>query len=324
MRLSGDTLILRDGGEFLTFESDGRRVFELLSQAGGEAPEASLTDFHLLAPVLEERRWLVRLARPLSEILSQSPGASRQLAYFAQLQRNGPDRSFEELSGARILILGVGGVGSHLAVSLAGSGVGHLTLSDPDSIDQTNLNRQFMYAMSDVGKYKVRVAERFLRDRYPQVDIRSIPERLLDHPTARNVLSEIDLVVFAGDWDTLGRQSRIPTDIPVVSAGYIGSTGIVGPLLDPRAGTACWRCRLAPFDELCSLEAQAPQRETGWNSSGATINGLLGHLAAEVVLRQVAPSLGGPLLKEEILLIDMVTLTVTKERMADVDCPHRS
>lgn len=85
--------------------------------------------------------------------------------------------AMERLRRTKVIIFGLGGVGSWCAEALVRSGVGHLTLVDPDCVDVTNINRQLPALTSTVGRPKVEVLrERFL-DINPDADIVARQER---------------------------------------------------------------------------------------------------------------------------------------------------
>ncbi|MFL6621625.1 MAG: HesA/MoeB/ThiF family protein, partial [Sulfurifustis sp.] len=69
----------------------------------------------------------------------------------------------QRLLDAHTLVVGVGGLGSPVAMYLAASGVGHLTLADPDNVDLTNLQRQIAHTTERVGRAKVESAAAQLR-----------------------------------------------------------------------------------------------------------------------------------------------------------------
>ena len=83
------------------------------------------------------------------------------------------------LNGSRALIVGVGGLGCHVGLQLAGAGVGQITLIDHDTIDISNLHRQVLYRETDVGSSKVLIAQRELQSLNSQISISAMNERLM-------------------------------------------------------------------------------------------------------------------------------------------------
>ncbi|NPB05073.1 MAG: HesA/MoeB/ThiF family protein [Aquificae bacterium] len=84
----------------------------------------------------------------------------------------------EALKELRILIVGVGGLGSFAALELAYLGAGRLMLVDNDRVSPSNLNRQVLYGASDVGKSKVLVAAKKLRQINPALEVEAFDARL--------------------------------------------------------------------------------------------------------------------------------------------------
>lgn len=81
------------------------------------------------------------------------------------------EQSYERLIRARILVVGVGGVGGYAAEMLARSGIGHLTLIDADDVDVTNLNRQLIALNCTIGKSKVRLYKERFEKINPMIDV---------------------------------------------------------------------------------------------------------------------------------------------------------
>ena len=88
------------------------------------------------------------------------------------------ENAMKKLRSSRILLAGAGGVGSYAAEALARSGIGHLTVYDPDKVHPTNLNRQLPALRSTIGKLKTDVLRERINDIDPQLDLRANPERL--------------------------------------------------------------------------------------------------------------------------------------------------
>lgn len=88
------------------------------------------------------------------------------------------ENAMKKLRSSRVLLAGAGGVGSYAAEALARSGIGHLTVYDPDKVHPTNLNRQLPALRSTVGKFKTDVLRERINDIDPQLDLQANPERL--------------------------------------------------------------------------------------------------------------------------------------------------
>ena len=106
---------------------------------------------------------------------------------FDRMGRLVGDTGMERLFGSRVLVIGLGGVGSFAAESLARSGIGHLTLVDFDRVCVTNTNRQLQAMKGTVGKLKAAVLAERLRLVNPQAEITPVP-RFYDADTAAAIL----------------------------------------------------------------------------------------------------------------------------------------
>src|SRR5207344_2091467 len=83
----------------------------------------------------------------------------------------------ERLRAAHALIVGAGGLGCPAALYLAASGIGRLTLADPDQVDLTNLQRQILFRTDSIGKAKVDAAQAALAALNPDVNIVPLKKR---------------------------------------------------------------------------------------------------------------------------------------------------
>ncbi|HEX9689139.1 MAG TPA: molybdopterin-synthase adenylyltransferase MoeB [Thermoanaerobaculia bacterium] len=104
----------------------------------------------------------------------------------------------KKLKTARVLAIGAGGLGSPLSVYLAAAGVGTIGLVDPDVVDDSNLQRQIIYGVSDIGRPKLQAAAERLRDINPNVDVVSYETRLSSE-NALEIFHGYDIVVDGTD-----------------------------------------------------------------------------------------------------------------------------
>ena len=120
-------------------------------------------------------------------------------AIFSRTELMLGSRTLDAISGARVAIFGLGGVGSWCAESLARTGVGRLMLVDSDRVGVTNVNRQLMATTGTVGQLKVDVLPARFREINPAVDL-DVRPAVYYASTARGFdLSEWDYVVDAID-----------------------------------------------------------------------------------------------------------------------------
>lgn len=146
---------------------------------------------------------------------------------------------FFKISQSSILILGCGGTGTHVAWNLAALGIRRFILIDDDIVELSNLNRQLLYDINDVGCYKVDALEKKLRERFPSVEISTFKVRVYDGLDISNLVDfkNIDVVVKGIDTplDNLYRLGEYfyENRIKYVSGGTVGTNVFLGPTYAP-------------------------------------------------------------------------------------------
>lgn len=110
----------------------------------------------------------------------------------------GPE-AMQRLAALRVAVFGIGGVGGWCAEALVRSGVGHLTLVDPDVVSPSNINRQVMAATSTLGMPKVEALRARLLDIRPEADIRAVQAAFTAETAADFHLESFDYIVDAID-----------------------------------------------------------------------------------------------------------------------------
>lgn len=103
------------------------------------------------------------------------------------------------LADARVIVFGVGGVGSWCVEALARSGVGHITIVDSDEVALSNINRQLPATHSTVGRPKVEVVARRILDINPAADVRAICGRYTPETAADFAIETYDFAIDAID-----------------------------------------------------------------------------------------------------------------------------
>lgn len=110
--------------------------------------------------------------------------------------RNVPGTA-EVLKNKTVAVAGCGGLGSNIAISLVRSGVGHLIIADFDKVELSNLNRQ-QYVREDIGKPKVEVLAKHLKNINPEAEITAINEKL-DPENIKELFKDADILIEAFD-----------------------------------------------------------------------------------------------------------------------------
>lgn len=220
----------------------------------------------------------------------------------------------QKIMDATVLVVGLGGLGSPVAMYLASSGVGHLVLNDFDNVDLSNLQRQIVHSTQSVGEAKVDSAVRTLSAINPQIELTGI-NRKLNQNEILDQVSNADVVVDATDNFGIRfaiNEACVQTRTPLVSGAAIRMEGHLTVYRADLDDSACFRCLYSPEDEpheRCS--------ETGVLGS---LCGTIGSLQATEVLKIIANL--GPSLHGKLVLFDAARAEWQEVRMQkDPLCP---
>ena len=134
------------------------------------------------------------------------------------------------LAAAAVLVAGAGGLGCPVLQYLCAAGVGRLLIVDHDRVDESNLHRQPLYRMSDLGEPKARAAAVAMRQLNPHVEVEDAVERLTP-ANASPWVSRADVIIDASDSLALTyilSDECLRQEKPLVSASALGLSGYVG------------------------------------------------------------------------------------------------
>ncbi|MBP9044755.1 MAG: molybdopterin-synthase adenylyltransferase MoeB [Moraxellaceae bacterium] len=219
----------------------------------------------------------------------------------------------EKLKASRVLVVGMGGIGCPLALYLAAAGVGELLLADFDSIEVSNLQRQFLYAEADLGRLKAEVAAEKLRVVNPFVRVEPVT-RALDADTLPSLLARVDLVVDGCDNFTTRdavNAACVEAGVPLVSAAAIGFGAQLAVFDARRDDSPCYRCLYPDMDEAAATCAEA--------GILAPVVGVVGALAATEALKMLS-GVGEPLVGRLWLWEAMAGMMRTLSVRRDANC----
>lgn len=219
----------------------------------------------------------------------------------------------ERLLAASVLVVGLGGLGSPVAMYLAAAGVGRLVLADFDAVDLSNLQRQLLHTTERIGMPKAESARIALAALNPEVGIETV-KRSLTEETLPDLVAQVDLVVDGSD----NFATRFAVNAacfrarrPLVSGAAIRMEGQVATY-SGRPGGPCYQClypRDGGLDETCSA-----------NGILAPVVGVIGGIQATEAIK-VLTGLGEPLFGR-LLLLDAAAMEWRSLRLsADPACP---
>lgn len=150
----------------------------------------------------------------------------------------------ERLRGARVLIAGLGGLGSPVALYLAAAGVGELVLADFDTVDLSNLQRQIIHDTASVGDLKIDSAARRIAAINPDVKLRLVSDKLTVE-SLPGLLADVDLVCDCSDNFALRfalNAACVDAQKPLVSGAAIRMDGQVTVFDTRQPDSPCYRC----------------------------------------------------------------------------------
>lgn len=185
-----------------------------------------------------------------------------------------------KLGAARVLVVGMGGLGCPAALYLATSGIGELVLNDFDRVDETNLPRQILYGPADVGQLKVEAAKARLTALNPGARIECLAQRL-DDAALEAAVASVDVVVDGTDNFAVRfavNRACVARRKPLVSGAAVRLEGQIAVF--PNTGDGpCYACLYNDEDEWLG--------DCQGNGVLAPVPGVIGTLMAQETLKLV-------------------------------------
>jgi molybdopterin/thiamine biosynthesis adenylyltransferase len=227
----------------------------------------------------------------------------------------------QKLKAAKVLLVGMGGLGAPAGLYLAAAGVGRIGLLDPDEVSLSNLQRQVLYGVADLGRGKALSAGLHLSQLNPEIELEPIPVRL-DEANAAALVRSWDVVVDGTD-DFAARfavnAACVAEGKPLVSGAigrWSGQVGVFG------AGTTrgrpaaerqpCYQClvpEIPPDAETCSVVGVV-----------GALAGVVGAMMALEAIKLITGA-GEPLMGRLMIYDALDGETRTVRVSADPECP---
>ena len=220
----------------------------------------------------------------------------------------------QKINDSKMLIIGVGGLGSPTALYLAATGVGHIVIADFDQVELSNLQRQIIHNTSDIGDDKVNSAKSKLLELNPDITV-TVANEIMHSDNLASLIKDVDIVLDGTD----NFESRfeinkacVECHKPLISAAVIRFEGQISVFKGYEVDQPCYQC-------LYSEQGDGREScvENGVLAPVAGLVGTIQALQAIKVLLDLGEQLCG-----ELLLIDGLDLSFRKVKIVkDSECP---
>ncbi len=186
----------------------------------------------------------------------------------------------KKIKSSKVLIFGMGGLGCPLSVYLASSGVGTIGIVDYDKVELSNLNRQIIFNSRDIGKYKVDIAKKKIKNINNKSKIKSYKFKV-NKSNIEKLIQNFDIICDGTDnfhTRLLINDYSLKKKKILISAAVSGFDGHIFKF-DFRKKTPCYRCFMPEIpsqNNNCDTEGVTP-----------TITGVMGTLQANEVLNSI-------------------------------------
>lgn len=208
---------------------------------------------------------------------------------------------WNNIRSARVVIIGVGAVGSWVAANLVQSGVKKIVLMDKDEVEMSNLHRQFGFNEEDIGKSKTGILRKRLLKFEPKAEIDTYNMNL-EEGSLEKVNGSIDLIINCADKPSVDQTSKwvglfcMKRNIPhIVGGGYNMHLSLIGQTIIPFK-TACVNCFEKQLEEINSISGlnvkklQVKNRKLGSFGPMCTIiASMIGMEALKVLSKKISP-----------------------------------
>ena len=212
------------------------------------------------------------------------------------------EKNFDTLQKKHIVIIGMGGIGCPLSQYLIASGIKKLTIIDHDKIDITNLNRQILFNINDIGKNKAKTAKKKLLKINPNCLINPISKKITKFNINAYIKKPTIIIDSTDNWVSMSAINEfcVKNSIPLISASVIGFDGQVILFKNHKSSHLCLNCIYPIINE-----PDLPRCETvGIIGTAAGFTGLI---AAQSVINFLIDKKNT---KEKLLMINAKTMKI--------------
>lgn len=254
----------------------------------------------------------------------------RQLRYFSDMggTETPPSERQRRLREAKVAVLGVGGLGTWCAWSLACCGVGEMWLVDGDVVEVSNLNRQIFFTEADIGAPKAQIGAERLRAFNSAMRVTATTRRLGSQAEIADFVAGADVVIDAADWpahdiERWCNAACFELGIPYITMSHYPPIARVGPLYVPGE-TGCYACQEIAYRREYPLYDETVEQLRALPSPAATLGPACGLIGGQVGMEIVhlLTGLSEPSTKGVAHIYDLMTMEVKREPVVpEPECP---
>lgn len=290
--VNGQTILSRGGNALRITGSETvqRQIVSLLRTGCDENDLGRRIGYAKAAKLITKLNDLGWAYDPGHRTAPAPPVPARLSAGTPYLSLFNPDKheALTRLRQARIVIVGLGGIGAVVLEHLVRAGARNFLLCDPDTIDESNLNRQLLYRPADVGRAKAEIAARVVREFEPRATVRTDRSYIATSLDVDNLIGDwqASMIVAAGDPQEQ-LLSAIETYSKIRGIAYCGAAvgigvGQWGPLIGPGTehNLRCIRSSrkngMSPLSLILEKQAPEPARMS-FGPSNTIVSAFLAH-----------------------------------------------
>lgn len=334
---NGDLLLLRPNtNSAIEIEQPSERDRRLLAALDGEHSLAQLHEEfgeELVADTLAQLQELevIEDAADYEQLAAgELPRFERQLRYFSDTggTETPPSERQRRLREAKVAVLGVGGLGTWCAWSLACCGVGEMWLIDGDVVEASNLNRQIFFTEADIGAPKAQLGAERLRAFNSLMRVTATTRRMESQAELADFVAGADVVIDAADWpahdiERWCNAACFELGIPYITMSHYPPIARVGPLYIPGE-TGCYACQEIAYRREYPLYDETVEQLRALPSPAATLGPACGLIGGQVGMEvlHLLTGLSKPSTQGVAHIYDLMTMEVKREAVVpQPECP---
>ena len=249
------------------------------------------------------------------KIFQDNTKYSRQLLFYSMFNEiNDSLLSQNKFTRSTVAILGMGSIGGNVAIQLARSGIINLIIVDFDIVEESNIERQLIYDLEDVGELKIVSCIKHLKKINANINIKYHNKKIDNIQDVSNIITQSDFVLSTIDKPSrkirsIVNKACVKNRIPVSFCGFSEYLGLVGPLVDPYK-SACLECSELNMGLSTNTEYLNPNRMI---ASFGPLCGLISNIASFEIIKYLSEFEITSTLSGSTLIIDLLNYSMEKK-----------